>query len=252
MKKVFLILLFCLLSVFCFSQSKMYTVHKDFSVDSVLISDISRIYFKVDTSSTVITTDTATVTDIDGNIYHTVTIGTQTWMVENLKTTKYRNGDPIPNVTDGETWGNLTTDAYCHNNNDGNNVDTYGRLYNKFAVNDIRKIAPTGWHVATDEEWTTLINFVGGESVAGTKLKSKIGWFDNGNGTDDYGFTALPGGYRSYNGAFFNIGADGHYWSSTEGGSGNAWSRSMIYYGTNINRDLFSKRGGFSVRCIKD
>src|SRR5665647_3709784 len=111
-----------------------------------------------------------TVTDIDGNVYHTVTIGTQVWMVENLKTTKYRNGDPIPNVTDNIAWGALTTGAYCNYNNDTNNSITYGRLYNWYAANN-RNIAPSGWHVPTVAEWTILITYVGGKSVGGDKLK---------------------------------------------------------------------------------
>jgi uncharacterized protein (TIGR02145 family) len=141
--------------------------------------------------------ETNTVTDIDGNIYHTVTIGTQVWMVENLKTTKYRNGDPIPNVT-GNAWAALTTGAYCWYNNDAATYKaTYGALYNWYAVADSRNIAPTGWHVPTDAEWTTLTTFLGGESVAGGKLKETgtNHWTSPNTGaTNETGFTALPGG----------------------------------------------------------
>ena len=111
------------------------------------------------------------VTDVDGNRYTTVKIGTQVWMVENLKVTRYRNGDPIPNVTDNNSWNVLTTDAYCNYNNDTANVSAYGRLYNWYAVNDNRKIAPTGWHVPSDEEWATLGDFLGGNNIAGGKMK---------------------------------------------------------------------------------
>ncbi len=107
-----------------------------------------------------------TVTDIDGNVYRTVKIGTQVWMAENLKTTKYRNGDPIANVTNGASWKALTTGAYCWYNNDAENKVTYGGLYNWFVVADSRKIAPTGWHVPTDAEWTVLTDFLGGLKVA--------------------------------------------------------------------------------------
>ena len=190
------------------------------------------------------------ITDIDGNNYHSIKIGTQVWMVENLKTTKYRNGDLIPNVADGNAWSNLTTGAYCNYDNNENNAATYGRLYNWYAVNDSRKIAPIGWHVATDAEWTTLINFVGAN--AGTKLKSKTGWNSDGNGTDDYGFTALATGSRNYDGAFHNIGDNGYWWSSKEYDTINAWLRYMYYFNNSVERASTSKKDGFSVRCVKD
>ena len=114
---------------------------------------------------------TSTVTDIDGNVYQTVTIGTQEWMAENLKVTHYRNGDPIQLVTDDSSWSNLSTGAYCDYDNDGDNVAVYGRLYNWFAVNDSRAIAPAGWHVATAADWQTLIDILGGDAVAGGKMK---------------------------------------------------------------------------------
>ena len=192
-----------------------------------------------------------TVTDIDGNIYHAVTIGTQVWMVENLKTTKYRNGDLIPNGTDGTAWSNLTTGAYCNYDNNENNADSYGRLYNWYAVNDSRNIAPTGWHVATDDEWLTLRSFVGGGSVAGTKLKSITGWNSNGNGTDEYGFTAFPGGRRDLVGSFGLIGASGYWWTSTVD-SGTAWRWLMDYQSSYVDGGRLNKKYGYSVRCIKD
>lgn len=102
----------------------------------------------------------STVKDIDGNVYHTIVIGTQTWMLENLKTTKYSNGDPIPNITDSLTWVSLETGAYCNYNNDENNSVIYGRLYNWYSVNDSRKLAPVGWHVPNDSEWRTLTDFL--------------------------------------------------------------------------------------------
>ena len=201
---------------------------------------------------TVASGSTGIVTDIDGNIYNTITIGTQVWMVENLKTTKYRNGDLISNVEGETAWSNLTTGAYCNYGNDVNNATTYGRLYNWYAVNDSRKIAPTGWHVATDAEWTTLTNFVGGESVAGAKLKSKTGWNSNGNGTDDYGFTAFPGGYRSLGGSFLSLVNIGDWWSSNESSSNGALERTMYYDDNRVISASANKRKGLSVRCIKD
>lgn len=193
-----------------------------------------------------------TVTDIDGNVYHYITIGTQTWMVENLKTTRYRNGDAIPNVTDGGQWSGLTTGAYCNYNNDANNATTYGRLYNWYAVIDSRKIAPAGWHVATDNDWQILVDYVGGSDIAGTKLKSTSGWYSDGNGTNDYGFTALPGGYRYYDGTFANMSNNGLWWSSTEYDATDAWYRGTGYAGTHVGRGYGNKKNGFSIRCVRD
>ena len=192
-----------------------------------------------------------TVTDSDGNVYQTVKIGNQVWMAENLKTTKYRNGELISNVREETAWSNLTTGAYCNYNSTGNNADISGRLYNWYAVNDSRKIAPKGWHVATDAEWTTLITYVGGESVAGTKLKSKTGWNNNGSGTDDYGFTAFPDGYRNYDGTFYFVGNNGYWWSSTEDGSYGARLQ-FIGNSSNVFISNFNKSFGLSVRCVKD
>lgn len=156
-------------------------------------------------SATIPPKDTAVV-DIDGNVYSSVTIGTQTWLVENLKTTRYRNGDPIGNVTDGDLWRNLISDAYCDYNNDSSNAETYGRLYNWFAVDDDRGIAPAGWHVATNEEWITLSTYLaGGDYLKGSresgdqlKESGTLHWANGNTGNNKSGFTALPGGERVY------------------------------------------------------
>jgi uncharacterized protein (TIGR02145 family) len=196
-----------------------------------------------------------TVTDIDGNIYHTVSIGTQVWMVENLKTTKYRDGTSIPYVTDDTAWGDLTTGAYCDYNLSPSNSDTYGRLYNWYAANDARNIAPTGWHVPTDAEWSTLITYLGGESIAGGKLK-EIGtthWASPNTGaTNETGFTGLPGGVRVEVGSFSNIGYIGYWWSCTEINSGYAWYRRMHYDPGSFVRNGDPKLIGGSIRCVKD
>jgi len=200
-----------------------------------------------------------TVTDIDGNVYHTVTIGTQVWMVENLKTTKYRNGDPMPNVTDLATWKTINSGAYCWYNNDAATYKaTYGALYNWYSVSDSRNIAPTGWHVATDAEWTTLITFLGGKEVAGGKLKETgtSHWLSpNTNAANSNGFTALPGGYlNSYdgNGTFSSIGTYGIWFSSTE----HSTTEARIHEVKNDNGRCApgeaEKGHGFSVRCVKD
>jgi len=155
-----------------------------------------------------------TVTDIDGNCYRTVTIGTQVWMAENLKVTHDCNGEAIPNVTDGATWAGLTAGAYCEYNNDVNNVATYGRLNNWYAVADSRNISPAGWHVASDAEWQTLSIFLGGDAIAGGKMKETgtTHWYSPNTGaTNESGFSALPGGYRaSGNGPYENMGYYAH------------------------------------------
>ncbi|MDO8952800.1 MAG: fibrobacter succinogenes major paralogous domain-containing protein, partial [Draconibacterium sp.] len=164
---------------------------------------------------------------MDTTEYESVTIGTQVWMLKNLNVTTYRNGDAIYNVTDNTEWRNLTTGAYCDYENSSIKADTYGRLYNWYAINDSRNIAPTGWHVATDGEWTTLINYLGGLNLAGGKLK-EIGtshWnTPNIGATNESGFTALPGGYRHYDGGSYDLKNMGSFWSSSEASPYNAWS----------------------------
>lgn len=152
---------------------------------------------------------TGTVTDIDGNIYQTIKIGTQWWMAENLKVTHYRNGDSIPNVTDETAWSNLTTGAYGNYNNDDDISNTYANLYNWYAVNDSRNIAPIGWHIPTDAEWQTLVDYLGGESVAGSKMKETgtEHWRSPNVGTtNESGFSALPGDYRGISGKYYSVG----------------------------------------------
>jgi uncharacterized protein (TIGR02145 family) len=198
-----------------------------------------------------------TVTDFDGNVYKTITIDTQTWMAENLRTTHYRNGEIIPEVSDDTAWSNLSTGAYCNYENTRNNdtIATFGRLYNWYTVSDSRNMAPTGWHVPTDAEWTTLTTYLGGDSEAGGKLKeiNTTHWYSPNTGADNSsGYTALPGGYRDGNITFFNIGNGVYWWSSSEGGTDYAWYRSLYYTNSNVERDGFSKISGFSVRCLRD
>jgi uncharacterized protein (TIGR02145 family) len=197
-----------------------------------------------------------TVTDVDGNVYRTVTIGSRVWMAENLKATHYRNGDSIPHVTDSALWVGRTTGAYCDYNNSVANVATYGRLYNWFAVGDSRNIAPTGWHVPTDAEWQTLSDSLGGSGVAGGKMKEAgtTHWIaPNTGATNESGFSALPGGYR-YNGfnGSFSMGYGAYFWSSTGINSSYAWSRHLYYDGSGFGHSSDVKGSGFSVRCVKD
>ena len=197
-----------------------------------------------------------TMTDQDGNTYKTVTLGTQTWMAENLRTTKYNDGTDIYLVTDYTAWGSLTFGGYCNYNNNTSvdTIATYGCLYNWYAVNT-GKLAPTGWHVPTDAEWTELTDYLGGTKVAGGKLKETgtTHWTSPNNGaTNEIGFTALPGGDRSNNGSFLSIGYYGYWWSASELSAKYALYRYMTYYHSNVFRHGYDKELGLSVRCVRD
>jgi len=195
-----------------------------------------------------------TITDIDGNNYNIVTIGTQIWMAENLKTSKYNDGASIPLVTGSSAWFNLTTPGYCWYDNDAATYkNTYGALYNWYTV-DYGMLCPTGWHVPTDAEWTTLENYLGGSSVAGGKLKANTQWDSPNTGaTNESGFTALPGGCRFGDGAFSNTGKIGFWWSATREDIENfPVNRIMEYNFSNVFSEPNYESYGFSVRCIKD
>ena len=185
----------------------------------------------------------------------TIVIGTQQWMRENLDVAFYRNGDVIPQVTDPTAWAALTTGAWCYYNNDVANGAIYGKLYNWYAVNDPRGLAPTGWHVPSDAEWTTLETTLGGAAVAGGKMKTTgtTRWAaPNTAATNESGFAGLPGGYRSSDGTFDNVGFFGYWWSSTEFGTTNAWYRGLDYTNGDVGRFDVNKGLGFSVRCLRD
>lgn len=182
-----------------------------------------------------------------------VTIGTQVWLSKNLDVVTYRNGDTIPQVTDPNAWKNLTTGAWCWYDNNPINGSTYGRLYNWYAVIDPRGLAPSGYHIPTDAEWTTLTNYLGGESVAGGKMKSTTIWPNPNTGaTNSSGFTGLPGGYRNIIETFNQIGLAGQWWSLTEYDKGLAWYRYLSYNNGSIVKEYAPKPDGYSVRCIKD
>ncbi len=202
-----------------------------------------------------VVTGTYTLTDIEGNEYKVVKIGEQVWMAENLLTTKYNDSTAIPLVTDITAWGNLSTPGYCwYNNDSATYAQTYGALYNWYTVNT-GNLCPTGWHVPTDTEWTTLTTYHGGESVAGGKLKETgtTHWdTPNTGATNETGFTALPGGYRLGNGPFDRIRRFCNLWSATEFDTYEAWNRSIYYDDSLADRVNNSKRRGFSVRCVRD
>ena len=179
-----------------------------------------------------------------------IKIGDQTWTSKNLDVDTYRNGDAIPQVQDKNAWAKLKTGAWCYYENKTAKGTTYGKLYNWYAVNDPRGLAPKGYHIPTDAEWTILTDNLGEE--AGTKMKSTSGWYNDGNGSNSIGFAGLPGGYRDYYGNFDYVGANGDWWSSSEFSTDSAWFRNLsISYGF-VNRSYYNKRLGISVRCLRD
>jgi len=211
-------------------------------------------------------TGVETVTDIDGNIYNTVKIGDQWWLMENLRVTHYRNGDPITHVTDGDTWTGLYYGAFCEYNNNLDYVETYGRLYNWYAVDDSRSIAPEGWHVPTDDDWKQLEMYLGMSqdradttgwrgTDEGGKLKESgtTHWTSPNEGaTNESGFTALPGGYRGPLGGYYSMGLFGGFWSSTNRYPIDMLHRGLSYNHSQVIRDDIDRRHGLSIRCVRD
>ena len=256
------------------SESKL-TIVANFAINDSIPSSTTKVastynYSKnitsENSSSSSSSSSNNAVTDIDGNVYHTVIIGSQVWLVENFKATHYRNGDAIPNVTDDVEWSNLTTGAYCNYDNNTSKANTFGRLYNWYAVNDKRNLAPKGFHIATDDDWKTLEKFLGMEisdanntgwrgKKEGGKLKESNDpyWISHSkDANNSTGFTARPGGYRRYNGTFSYMGNNGSWWCSTEYTSSSSWYRYLNCNGDGIYRTNDTKQNGFSVRCVKD
>lgn len=198
----------------------------------------------------------ATVYDLDGNPYSSVTIGTQTWLTENLMTTKYANGENIPNILNNDDWQNATSGAWCHFENVADFEIPYGKLYNWFTVTDSRNVCPAGWHVPTDAEWQTLITFLGGSDLAGNKLKEagRAHWSSSNDfATNSSGFTALPGGAQSALPGFsYPIQSLGMFWSVTPVDGENAYGYYLFDAYQSINKQEYIKQTGLTVRCVKD
>ena len=194
------------------------------------------------------------LTDIEGNGYHIVTIGTQVWTVENLRTTHYNNREAIPIVKDSAQWINLSTGACCfYSNNSG--YKNYGCLYNWYAINDSRQLAPIGWHIATDADWQTLIDYLGGQNVAGGKLKvtgTGLWLAPNAGATNETGFSAIPAGCRNNSGSFLYLKNYSFWWSSTPNTSNEAFNRLISSDAAQIVRGNYDKKNGFTVKCVKD
>ena len=209
------------------------------------------------------------VIDFDGNVYQTVQIGFQLWMAENLKVTHYRNGDVIPHLINADEWVNTNNGAYCFYNNTSLYAEIYGHYYNWYAVDDLRGLAPAGWHVPTDEEIMELEMFLGmskseanSEGGRGTNEGSKLAGRDDlwhnssleeNSEFGTSGFNFLPGGYRqSSDGSCLSKGYTGFFWSSSDESNNAAWWRDLFYHSTNVDRRSLNKNFGFSVRCVRD
>jgi uncharacterized protein (TIGR02145 family) len=179
----------------------------------------------------------------------------QMWTSKNLDISTYRNGDSIRHASTPEEWrdaANKQEGAWCYFNNDPKKGELYGKLYNWYAVNDSRGLAPAGYHIPSDAEWSALTEYLGGAEIAGFKMKSTSGWSNGGNGDNSSGFNALPGGYRSGNGYFYNITENGYFWSSSELSADLAWYRNLALNNMKVDRYYINKNAGFSVRCLRD
>ena len=184
-----------------------------------------------------------------------IKIGTQTWTTKNLDVSKFRNGEAIPLAITNAEWelaGQNQQPTWCYYENKGENGTTYGKLYNWYAVNDARGLAPSGYHIPTDAEWTILTDYLGEKKIAGTKMKSTTGWPEEGKGTNTSGLAGLPGAYRSFNGNFDGIGNLGLWWSSSKDNTIAAWVRLLNGATGDVTRISSVEQNGFSVRCLKD
>lgn len=250
MKKT-IVLLFMLVGYLGFSQSIMLIHEKGGNVTKIPVDRIDKITYETGS----VPVDDNALRDVDGNVYKTVKIGNQIWMAENLKTTKLRDGTAIQNITTDDQWKALETAAFCWFDNNDNNKNTYGALYNWHCVKT-NKICPLGWHVPTYAEYTTLMEQVGGRTEAGGKLKEAgtANWFPpNTNATNEVGFNGLPSGYRQVHGPFKDLGKIAVFWTSTPYRSYDSYSVRLDFnlkeMGTSSNGD---NKHGYSIRCVKD
>ena len=194
------------------------------------------------------------IIDIDGNVYEVIDVDGTCWTTSNLTVSRFANGDTIPTETSGSNWIQLTTSAQCFYENDSANLNVYGRLYNGYAASDSRGVCPTGWAVPHDSDWVNMANYLGGESIAGDKLKTIDLWYGPGTpATDEIGFSAKPGGSRILqgNGAYSSLTNMGNWWTLTEEGSEVLKNRYITYTNSFVLAANNSKKLGFSIRCIR-
>ncbi|MCX7745212.1 MAG: fibrobacter succinogenes major paralogous domain-containing protein [Flavobacteriales bacterium] len=195
----------------------------------------------------------AQFSDMDGKLYPVVRIGNQIWITRNLEVSKFLNGDPIPEARTDEEWkrmGEERKPAWCYYNNDTAMGRLYGKLYNWYAVNDPRGLVPSGWRIPSMADWEKLIKQLGGLDIAGLKLKSDSGWHSNGIGDNSSGFNALPGGYRSGEGIFYDFKRNGYWWATTVSVTFDAWGFRLFYDQSSPVIGYSSKMNGYSVRCL--
>jgi uncharacterized protein (TIGR02145 family) len=237
-----------LMSNVVIGQDTMYVVEATGKISTFEVSNIDSVVFTAPANIS------NQLTDLDNNTYKTVTIGTQVWMAENLRTTKYNDGTSIPNEADNVHWPKLTTGAWCYYEGIAGLQNTYGMLYNGFAVRT-DKLCPTGWHVPSDSTWTVLTDYLaanGHIGTEGTVLKTTSGWSSSGNGTDVYAWNGVPSGVRRNDGIFYNAGNNGYWWSSTHYYSQELWGRSLDSSNDIVTRKADFNNFGNSVRCLKD
>ena len=246
MRNRLLTVFFCLIFSFVFRAQMTMNIYQS--------NGVIKQYPVFAIDSITYTTYGSSVTDQNGNVYATIVIGSQEWMAENLRATTYANGDPIPNITEQTQWQNLTIGAWAHYNNDSQYETSYGKLYNAFTVLDTRKICPSGWHVPSEAEWIVLRDYLGGQLVAGGKMKStEFQYWQGGQGTNQSGFSGLPAGERVLEFA----GGKAIWWSSTEyplSVPGLFGGRYILLPGSNTTAQILGtgKQAGYSVRCVKD
>lgn len=208
---------------------------------------------EIKTESQAVVTAKENQSDEDND--YTIKVETQVWQIRNLDVDHFANGDPIPEARTPEEWSRADANkrpAWCYYDGDPANGEVYGKIYNWYAVNDPRGLAPKGWHIPTNKEWALLIEFLGGEVTAGSSLKNTVGWFDNGNGNNSSGFSGNPGGYRNPDGTYGPPAKYGNWWSSTEYNTYSAWYYLLSYVNESVGRSSYSKGCGISVRCIRD
>ncbi len=192
------------------------------------------------------------VSDVDGNVYKTVLIGNQEWMTENLKVDHFNDGIPIPMVNNNNEWKSITVPAYCFYEDNPTYNNQYGKLYNWYVVSTSHNICPSGWHVPNNDDWKMLLDYLGGDSIAGNLLKSTKYWNENRNGDNSTGFNALPAGLHRKNGLYQTKGEDAFFWSATQKSDAIAWCYLLYFNDNYLYKDGTSKNDGLSIRCVKD